>query len=228
MVLEASPCKLDASYPLPITPFPSPSPPCTHSSVLMCAHTPPWLIQAHSVLLVASVSARGRMLWHHFFFVFFPPCGNIPHRCKVILTFGEKDPLLATQCVLSHFKLKEAMWIHCARVFVWYLLAQWELKANPCLHLSFALQSHPWPPPLTDLLCHSPSGLSLLTWFPLCPWSPLSISALSPSLSFFVCVCQPDVVHVLAHCMMEPEELSEAVQCSLVVRRRLPDVELSL
>lgn len=23
------------------------------------------------------------------------------------------------------------------------------------LHLLFALQSHPWPPPLTDLLCHS-------------------------------------------------------------------------
>lgn len=51
------------------------------------------------------------------------------------------------------------------------------------------------------------------TLFPLYPWSPLTVSLL--------CVCQPDVMHKLAHCMLEAEECSEAVQCFLLIRGRL-------
>lgn len=83
MVLEASPCKLDAS---PSSPSPYPIfffPPCTHSSVLMCAHTSPRLIQAHFLAACSQCVSKGEKadsnFFVSFFFFFFPSLWQICH-----------------------------------------------------------------------------------------------------------------------------------------------------
>ena len=90
---------------------------------------------------------------------------------------------ISFQAQLGHVGLR------CLYVCVSYLLAQWEVRANPCLHLSFALQSHPWPPPLTDLLCHSLSGLSLLLSHTVSSVPMVSSDSISCSVCVCVCVC---------------------------------------
>lgn len=203
--------------PGPITPFSSPSALCTHSSVLMCAHTPPWLIQAHYVLHVASVSAGGRRLTASLF-LFFPLVANMSLRCKVILTFVSKlfFPLSYAVCATSFQAQVGHVDSLCADV------------CGICLPSENTRKIHAYTSPL---LCRPITGhiLSLICFVILPPVSLFrshTLFSYMPTISWqYLCsVYQPDVMHELAHCMLGPEELSEAVQWSLLVRR-LTNVE---
>ncbi len=95
-------------------------------------------------------------------FFFFPLVTNMSHRCKIILTLVRcsKDILLATQYVLSHFKLKRATWICCACVCVVFACPV-RIRANSCLLYTSPLLCFPWPRPLTEscFVIHPPVSL---------------------------------------------------------------------